>query len=68
MNLDPSGECKDSELWEALDTAQMKRTVEAMPGQLDAEVDEAGENFSMGQRQVRGRESERQHEGKEGVS
>ena len=51
-NLDPDGEKTDSDLWRMLTTAQMKSTVEETEGQLNAEVTEGGENFSVGQRQV----------------
>jgi ATP-binding cassette subfamily C (CFTR/MRP) protein 1 len=51
-NLDPGGEHADSELWQVLQTSQLKQTIEGLPGQLQARVDEEGTNFSAGQRQV----------------
>ena len=41
----------DEELWEALSTAQAKEVVENKDGQLDAMVEQAGRNFSGGQKQ-----------------
>ncbi|XP_077177739.1 ATP-binding cassette sub-family C member 8 isoform X4 [Paroedura picta] len=52
FNLDPEKKCSDSMLWEALEIAQLKQVVKALPGGLDASVTEGGENFSQGQRQL----------------
>ncbi|XP_039625641.1 ATP-binding cassette sub-family C member 9 isoform X1 [Polypterus senegalus] len=52
FNLDPERKCKDDRLWEALEIAQLKNMVKALPGGLDAVVTEGGENFSVGQRQL----------------
>ena len=41
----------DEELWEALEIAQARDFVEAMPGGLDAEIAQGGTNVSGGQRQ-----------------
>ena len=41
----------DTELWEALTTAQAKEVVEGKPGQLDFELEQNGKNLSGGQRQ-----------------
>lgn len=41
----------DEELWHALDVAQAKDFVEALPDKLDAFVAQGGTNFSGGQRQ-----------------
>ncbi|MCR2793882.1 ABC transporter ATP-binding protein/permease [Microbacterium sp. zg.Y625] len=46
-----NGEASDLELWEALDTAQARDFVEAMPGQLEAPIAQGGTNVSGGQRQ-----------------
>ncbi|XP_070536378.1 ATP-binding cassette sub-family C member 8-like [Ptychodera flava] len=51
-NLDPDGIRNDDELWNALEIAQMKQTVLELDQQLDAEVTEEGDNFSVGQRQL----------------
>ncbi|XP_073418394.1 ATP-binding cassette sub-family C member 9 isoform X2 [Dendrobates tinctorius] len=52
LNLDPERKCTDDRLWEALEIAQLKNLVKALPGGLDAMVTEGGENFSVGQRQL----------------
>ncbi|XP_051976491.1 ATP-binding cassette sub-family C member 9-like isoform X2 [Xyrauchen texanus] len=52
LNLDPECTCTDDRLWEALEIAQLKNMVNALPGGLDAVVTEGGENFSVGQRQL----------------
>uniref|UniRef100_H3CLW8 ATP-binding cassette, sub-family C (CFTR/MRP), member 9 n=1 Tax=Tetraodon nigroviridis TaxID=99883 RepID=H3CLW8_TETNG len=52
FNLDPERTCSDERLWEALEIAQLKHMVKALPGGLDAAVMEGGENFSVGQRQL----------------
>jgi ATP-binding cassette subfamily B protein len=44
-------EATDDELWEALEIAQARDFVEAMPGGLDAEIAQGGTNVSGGQRQ-----------------
>ena len=41
----------DEQLWRALEIAQAGDFVTALPGQLDARVDQGGVNFSGGQRQ-----------------
>ncbi len=41
----------DAELWHALEVAQARDFVAAMPGQLEAPVDQGGTNVSGGQRQ-----------------
>ena len=41
----------DEELWEALDVAQARDFVTAMPGQLEAKIAQGGTNVSGGQRQ-----------------
>ncbi|XP_077989379.1 ATP-binding cassette sub-family C member 9-like [Glandiceps talaboti] len=51
-NLNPGGHSEDAELWQALDIAQLKSLVQDLPGQLDSEVCEGGDNFSVGQRQL----------------
>ena len=44
-------EATDAELWAALETAQARDFVEAMPKQLDAPIAQGGTNVSGGQRQ-----------------
>ena len=41
----------DSDLWEALETAQAREVVKDKDGELDAPVEQGGVNFSGGQRQ-----------------
>src|SRR5262249_55465673 len=41
----------DEELWDALDVAQAREFVEAMPERLDAPIAQGGSNVSGGQRQ-----------------
>ncbi|CAO2823372.1 unnamed protein product [Amaranthus hypochondriacus] len=52
FNLDPFDEHNDADLWEALERAHLKEVIRRNPFGLDAEVSEAGENFSVGQRQL----------------
>ncbi|XP_052239294.1 ATP-binding cassette sub-family C member 9-like isoform X2 [Dreissena polymorpha] len=51
-NLDPTSEIEDSKLWMALESVQLRDTIEALPEKLDAHVSEGGENFSIGQKQL----------------
>ena len=44
-------EASDAELWNALEIAQARDFVAAMPGGLDAAIDQGGTNVSGGQRQ-----------------
>lgn len=41
----------EDQLWQALDTAQAREVVKSKPGELDAQVEQGGVNFSGGQRQ-----------------
>ncbi|XP_074600383.1 ATP-binding cassette sub-family C member 4-like [Brevipalpus obovatus] len=51
-NLDPFNEHKDSDLWEALEDVQLKEKVSELSGDLEHEIREGGDNFSVGQRQL----------------
>lgn len=51
-NVDPFKQYHDSEIWSALEKTQLKGKVKAMPGQLDASVEVAGSNLSVGERQL----------------
>lgn len=44
-------DASDTELWEALETAQAREVVKDKEGELDALVEQGGANFSGGQRQ-----------------
>ena len=52
MNLDPFGVYKDEELWSALDLVHLKSFVMSLDNKLEFECSEAGDNLSMGQRQL----------------
>ncbi|CAG5124367.1 unnamed protein product [Candidula unifasciata] len=52
FNLDPNKRRSDERLWSALESVQLKEFVAALPDQLDSDVVEGGENFSVGQRQL----------------
>jgi len=54
FNLDPFFLYTDVELWDVLASVNMKDHVSSLPGKLDEEVAEGGDNFSAGQRQVTG--------------
>ena len=49
---DPFGNYSDGEVWSALEHAHLKTYVGNMPGGLGFEVNEGGENLSVGQRQL----------------
>jgi ABC-type multidrug transport system fused ATPase/permease subunit len=51
-NLDPTGQCEDAELWQALRGAHLSDLVCALPLKLDAPILQGGENLSVGQRQL----------------
>jgi len=51
-NIDPFDDYADAEVWQALDGCGMKIKIESMPGLLQAEVAEYGENLSAGMRQL----------------
>ena len=39
-------------LWNALETANLKATIQSLDGGLDTKIQEGGDNFSVGQRQL----------------
>nr|CAB3219633.1 multidrug resistance-associated protein 4 [Phallusia mammillata] len=51
-NLDPFSVYIDHSLWDALEQVQLKSLIESFPSKLECEVSEAGNNFSVGQRQL----------------
>ena len=52
MNLDPFGYYSDDDIWRALEQAHLKAYVTNLAGGLAFEVNEGGENLSVGQRQL----------------
>lgn len=52
FNLDPFEKYSDVELWDVLESINMKEHVLSLPNKLQEEVAESGDNFSAGQRQV----------------
>jgi ABC-type multidrug transport system fused ATPase/permease subunit len=52
FNLDPFHDYSDVELWNVLQAVNIKDHVLSLPGKLQEEVSEGGDNFSAGQRQV----------------
>jgi len=51
-NLDPFDDHSDSEVWGALEQAHLKSFISGLSGGLQFEVNEGGENLSVGQRQL----------------
>ncbi|XP_070617726.1 ATP-binding cassette sub-family C member 12-like [Erythrolamprus reginae] len=51
-NLDPLLNHTDQQIWQALNQTFMMSKILKLPGKLEAEVDENGENFSVGERQL----------------
>jgi len=52
FNLDPFSLNTDTELWEVLESVDMKPFITSLPGKLEELISEGGENFSAGQRQL----------------
>ncbi|XP_040848249.1 ATP-binding cassette sub-family C member 2 [Ochotona curzoniae] len=52
MNLDPFNNYSDEEIWKALELAHLKSFVAGLQHGLSHEVSEAGDNLSIGQRQL----------------
>jgi ABC-type multidrug transport system fused ATPase/permease subunit len=50
--LDPAGDFTDADLWDALDAVNSRGFVAKLPNRLDTVVQDFGENFSLGQRQL----------------
>lgn len=51
-NLDPLGRHTEQELWQVLETSDLKGYVQAQEGGLDSAISAQGENLSVGQRQL----------------
>lgn len=52
FNLDPTSSFTDLDIWEALDRVNSKGFVSKLSNKLDSIVQDFGENFSIGQRQI----------------
>ena len=52
FNLDPFGEYTDAQVWSVLESIDLRNHVLSLPGKLDEDVAEGGDNFSAGQRQL----------------
>ena len=52
FNLDPSDQFSDSEIWSSLDHVQLRGVVASLQGGLMADVQEDGNNFSVGEKQL----------------
>ncbi|XP_045473551.1 multidrug resistance-associated protein 1-like isoform X2 [Harmonia axyridis] len=52
MNLDPFNKYTDEEIWSTLEHAHLKEFIAGCSKGLQYEVNEGGENFSLGQRQL----------------
>ena len=51
-NLDPWSRHGDSALWDVLSAVKLKAVIRGSPGGLDTRMQEAGDNLSVGQRQL----------------
>ncbi|KAG1678463.1 Multidrug resistance-associated protein 1 [Nymphon striatum] len=52
MNLDPFNEYSDEEIWNALEHAHLKKFAKSLESGLEYAIAEAGQNLSVGQRQL----------------
>uniref|UniRef100_A0AC35TVU9 ABC transmembrane type-1 domain-containing protein n=1 Tax=Rhabditophanes sp. KR3021 TaxID=114890 RepID=A0AC35TVU9_9BILA len=52
FNIDPKKEHNDQEVWDALEKANMKKTINSLTEKLDHKIEENGSNFSSGERQL----------------
>ena len=50
--MDPFSESSDGAIWSALESVHLKKQIEQLGRGLDSLVSEAGQNFSVGQRQL----------------
>lgn len=50
-NLDPLSEFRDTEIWNALSKCNLTNTVKRLSG-LECKIEENGQNFSVGQKQL----------------
>ncbi|KAI1720590.1 ABC transporter transmembrane region domain-containing protein [Ditylenchus destructor] len=52
FNLDPSNQYSDEDIWRVLESSNLKQYAEMLPGKLQYEITENGDNISIGQRQL----------------
>ena len=52
FNLDPGCTVSDAEIWSMLEIAQLAQLVQSLPQGLDTMVADAGDSFSIGQKQL----------------
>ena len=52
MNLDPSDQFGESEIWDVLEQMQMKSVIASLPNQLDSVIEDASSGFSIGEIQL----------------
>ncbi|KAL3857797.1 hypothetical protein ACJMK2_012432 [Sinanodonta woodiana] len=52
VNIDPHNSCTDEKVWSVLEQAHLKSFVLELPGALNYECKEGGQNFSLGQLQL----------------
>jgi ABC-type multidrug transport system fused ATPase/permease subunit len=52
FNLDPFESRSTEEVWDALEKAHLSQHIKGLEGELDYQVEEGGQNFSVGQRQL----------------
>ncbi|KAL3857785.1 hypothetical protein ACJMK2_012421, partial [Sinanodonta woodiana] len=52
VNIDPHNNCTDEKVWSVLEQAHLRSFVLELPGALNYECKEGGQNFSLGQLQL----------------
>ncbi|GAU91810.1 hypothetical protein RvY_03999-3 [Ramazzottius varieornatus] len=52
MNVDPTQEASDEQIWDALESSRLKPYFQVSPQGLDTRISEGGSNLSVGQRQL----------------
>ena len=52
FNLDPFDEYTDAEIWNVLDSVDMRGAIMSLPNKLQESVSDGGESFSAGQKQL----------------
>ncbi|KYR00638.1 ABC transporter C family protein [Tieghemostelium lacteum] len=52
LNVDPFDQSTDEEIWNALEKVQLKKQVQNLPMKLQSQMNEAGEGWSVGEKQL----------------